>query len=540
MREVGDLVAAALAAAGVKRAYIVPGTANWLPNAIHRHPDLALYCVRHESSAGFMAEADARLTGVPAVVLAGRSPGATNAANGVEAARDSSTPMLVLLYDTDLQHASREGFQKLDLMGFYRPITKACFAARAEDSLPDLISYALRIAVGGRPGPVAVVIPTDLDGMASDWSPQAIGGLRPAPEPGAEQVADMAARLAQAKAPIIIAGGGALHCQEALVAVAEKFSAGVYASFRRQDVFPNDHPLYMGHLGMMSPAATMRAAREADLVLAVGTKLGEWTTQRFTLPSPGAELMRIDSDVVRVGAIHPSSVGIVSDVKLALAALLGTSTNTPQRDWADHHDTYLASTEIPPDRSQGGVDPAQVIKAMAAELPADTVMANCAGGYAGFLHTHWIYRSANSQVASTTGTMGYSIPAAIAAKLAMPNRCVVANTGDGGFLMNGHELEVAVRYKANVIIVVYNNHLLSGGGYLDPWDYSEITDVDFAAYARAFGAQGLTVRHTSELRGALRAAKASAVVTVIDVKTDRAIPSASLKPMVRPGDARPQ
>ena len=541
MKQVGDLVAEVLAAAGVKRAYIVPGTANWLPNAIHRHPDLSLYCVRHESSAGFMAEADARLTGVPAVVFAGRSPGAANAANGVEAARDSSTPMLVLLYDTDLRRASREGFQKLDLMGFYRPITKACFAARAEDSLPELVDYALRVAVSGRPGPVAVIIPTDLDGDASDWAAHTVGGLRPPAAPGAEQIADMAARLAQAKAPIIIAGGGALHCRDELVAVAEKFHAGVYAAFRRQDVFPNDHPLYLGHLGLASPAATIKAAREADLILAVGAKLDEWTTQSFTLPLPGTELMQIDTDPGRIGALHPSEIGVVADVKVALNALFNSTTNVPQRDWSDHHGVYLASAEIPPDRGQSGVDPAQVIRAMAAELPADTVMANCAGGYAGFLHTHWLYRSPNSQVASTTGTMGYSVPAAIAAKLAMPDRCVVANTGDGGFLMNGHEIEVAVRYNVNIIIVIYNNHLLSGGGYLDPWDYSEITDVDFAAYARAFGAHGITVRHASELADAFRTARASPVVTVIDVKTDRAIPTSSLQPLVRQADLpRPQ
>jgi len=238
-------------------------------------------------------------------------------------------------------------------------------------------------------------------------------------------------------------------------------------------------------------------------------------------------VMRIDPDAARVGELPAPAVGVVADVKVALDALLGTSTNVPQRDWSEHHATYLASARIPPDRGVAGVDPAQVIKAMIEELPDDTVMANCAGGYAGFVHTHWMFRHPHSQAASTTGTMGYSVPAAIAAKFAMPERCVVANTGDGGFLMNGHELEVAVRYKANIIIVVYNNHLLSGGGYLGPWDYSEIVDVDFAAYARAFGAQGITVRHASELAAAFRAARDAQAPTLIDVKTDRALPSAN-------------
>jgi acetolactate synthase-1/2/3 large subunit len=524
MNDMGDLVAQALAAAGVRRAYMVPGGFVWLQNAVNRHPDITLYCARHESSAAFMAEADARLTGVPAVLMAGRSPGATNASNGVEAARDSSTPMLVILDDVETQNVGRDAFQKLDLLGFYRPITKACLAVRREDSVPDLISYALRLATGGRPGPVLVTIPTDMAGQASDWSPHPVGGLKPAAEPAAKDIAEMAARLAQAKAPVVIAGGGALRCRDELIAVAEKFSAGVYAGFRRQDVFPNDHSLYMGHLGLMPSPATLHALRDADLVLVVGSRLSQMTTQFFTLPRLGTAVMQIDVDPSRVGGLHPVAVGIIADPKVALKALLETTSTVPQRDWTHHHKAYLASAEIPLDRGgKDGVDPAQVIAVMAKELPEDTIMANCAGGYAAFVHWHWIFRHPHTQVASTTGTMGYAVPAAVAAKLAMPDRCVVANTGDGGFLMNGHEIEVAVRYKANIIIVVYNNRLLSGGGYLDRWEYSDITDVDFAAYARAFGAQGITVRRSSELAEAFRAARNSNTVTVIDVKTDRAI-----------------
>jgi acetolactate synthase-1/2/3 large subunit len=523
MKDLGDLVADALAAAGVRRAYMVPGAFLWLQEAIDRHPGLSLFCVRHESSAAFMAEADARLTGVPAVVIAGRTPGAANAANGVAAARDSSTPMLVLLDDILVRDAGREAFQKLDLLGFYRPVTKAGFMARPEDSLPELISSALRLATGGRPGPVLVAIPTDMAGQASDWSPRTVGGLKPATPPPAGDITAMAERLGQARAPVIIAGGGAQHCREELIAVAERFSAGVYAGFRRQDVFPNDHPLYLGHLNLVTPQATLRALRETDLVLAVGTRLSQNTTQGFTLPRPGTEVMQIDIDPSRVGAARPVSVGVAAEAGAALSALLGTQVKAPERDWAEHHQTYLDSTGIPADRGVNGVDPAQVIAAMRRELPADTIMANCAGGYASFVHAHWVFRHPRTQVAPTTGTMGYAVPAAVAAKLAMPDRCVVANSGDGGFLMNGNEIEVALRYNVGIIVVIYNNHWLSGGGYLESSRHSDITDVDFAAYARAFGANGITVRKTTELDSAFRDARASATVTVIDVKTDRAV-----------------
>jgi len=530
LKDVGDLVAVALADAGVRRAYMVPGANLWLQKAVIRHPDLTLYCARHESSAAFMAEADARLSGVPAVMMAGRSPGATNATNGVEAAHDSSTPMIVLLDDVETPSTRREAFQKLDLLEFYRPITKACFLARAEDSLPELISHALRVATGGRPGPVLVAIPTDMAGAASDWSPHPVGGLKPAAKPAAESITAIAQRLAQAEAPVIIAGGGAAHCREELVAVAEKFSAGLYVGFRRQDVFPNDHPLYLGHLGIAPPPASLVALREADLVLVVGTRLGQNTTQYFTLPRAGTAVMQIDIDPSRIGTSHPVVVGIAADAGVALTALLDTSVKVPERDWAAHHQAYLASAEIPEDRGVDGVDPAQVIAAMARELPADTVMANCAGGYATFVHTHWVYRHPRTQIAPTTGTMGYSVPAAIAAKLADPERCVVANSGDGGFLMTGHEIEVAVRYKADIIIVIYNNRRLSAGGFHDTVEGMDITDVDFASYARAFGAQGITVRETSQLAEAFRAARDSSVVTVIDVKTDPAISTPDNRP----------
>ena len=535
MEDIGKSVVAALLHAGVERCYTVPCDLVWLLKAIEAEPRLTLISVRHESSAAYMAEADAKLTGLPAVVITGRSVGATNASNGVETARDGSIPMLILMNDVETANVHRESFQKMDLTAFYRPITKRCLAVGREDSLPDVVSDALRLATRGRPGPVMVTIPSDLAGEATAWRPRDVGGLRAAPEATPETVDRIAALLEGARRPVIIAGGGCRLARAELIATAEKFNCGVYVTFRRQDIFPNDHPLYLGHLAMATPPDTLAALREADLVLVLGSKLSQMTTQRFTLPLPSTAVVQVDIDPARVGVLHPATVGVVSDVAALLRVLLERPSHGSQRDWSEGHAAYLKSTEVPANRATTGVDPSQVIGAMREVLPEDAILTSEAGGYATFLHHHWVFKHPQTQAAPATGTMGYSVPAAVAAKIALPGRCVVALVGDGGFLMNGQEIESAVRYGAAVIVVIFNNRLLSGGGYLDTRKYTRISDVDFAAYARAFGAEGHTVRTQEELVPAFRAALASGQVTVIDVKTDPGIISPNGRPLMMAG-----
>jgi acetolactate synthase-1/2/3 large subunit len=524
MEDLGRMVAEALAAAGVRRCYTMPAEFVWLLNAIDEHPDLSLVGARHEGGAAFMAEADAKLTGVPTVLLAGRSPGATNASNGVASALDSSSPMLVLLSDTDVRHARRETFQQLDLLDFYRPITKACFATGPQDSLPELVAHALRVATRGRPGPVLVTVPQDLPRDVSPWRPRPLGGLPDAPHPSDADVDQIARQLDEAERPVIVAGGGAQHSREALLDVAERFSVGVYAAFRRQDVFPNDHPLYLGHLGMPAPRETLQALADADLVFAVGARLKQTTTQFFKLPKPGTRLMQVDIDPAQVGAYMPVVAGVVADAGATLRALASRVSRGAPRDWEAGHAAFLESTRPPPDAGgDGGLDPRQVVQAMTRVLPTDAIVTSDAGAFAGYVHQHWIFRHAASQAGPSTGTMGYAVPAAVAAKLAHPDRCVVATVGDGGFLMTGQEIETSLRYGAPIVVVIFNNrHLLAVAPGAD-LQYNRVIDVDFAAYARAFGALGATVRRPSELPEALRLAAGSSKTTVIDVKTDPAI-----------------
>jgi acetolactate synthase-1/2/3 large subunit len=379
-----------------------------------------------------------------------------------------------------------------------------------------------------------VSIPSDLDGPIDGWVPPALTGVRLAAVPTAE-IERVAALLRDAERPVIIAGGGAQHARTELVAVAERFSAGVYAGFRRQDVFPNDHPLYLGHLAMNTPPRTVDALREADGVVVFGSKLAQMTSQRFTVPRPGVRLAQVDIDPARIGMLMPVEVGVVCDARIALAAL-AAEPGAPARDWSRAHATFLESTVIPPDRSTGaGVDPSQIIRAMAEVLPEDTVITSEAGGHATFGHQHWLFRHPRTQAAPQNGTMGYAVPAAVAAKIALPDRVVVADVGDGGFLMTGQEIETSVRENAPIIVVVFNNSLLSAGfetaSMRENRPYNLISTVDFAAYARAMGAQGITVTSTEELVPAFEKAHHAGVTTVLDVRTDADIFSPRLEPL---------
>ncbi|WP_460946556.1 thiamine pyrophosphate-binding protein [Okibacterium endophyticum] len=531
----GDAIASSLVAGGVRRCYGVPGEFYWLLDAIERNPDLEFVSVRHEGGAAFMADAEGRLTGKPAVVVVGKGPGATNASNGVQTAFDASTPMLVIVNEPEMKNAKLDAFQQLDFDAFFAPFTKARYLGRPGDDLTAVIAQSLRIAQQGQPGPVVVTIPSDIDG---DFiGPIATSApSQPLAAPGARDIQRAADVLAQASRPVIIAGGGAQGARAELIAFAEALSVGVYAGFRRQDVFPNDHPLYLGHLAMNTPAETLASLRDADVVLVVGSKLAQMTTQRFTLPQPSAALIQIDIDPTRIGRFIPTEVGIVTDAASGLDAIRAAAPSVPARDWAGSHQVFLDSTRIVPDRSTGnGVDPSQIVSAMKQVLPEDTIITSEAGGHATFIHQHWIFPHPRSQAAPQNGTMGYAVPAAVAAQIVYPDRVVVADVGDGGFLMTGQEIETAVRMKAPVIVVVFNNNLLSAGFETESMregrPYNLISDVDFAAYARAFGARGITVTKTAELCDAFTEARNSDIPTIIDVKTDPDIFSPRLEPL---------
>ncbi|MDQ3863390.1 MAG: thiamine pyrophosphate-binding protein [Actinomycetota bacterium] len=537
----GYVATEVMARAGIRRLYTVPGESFLeILDAAEEHPDLSLVSTRHESGAAFMAEADGKLTGRPAVAMATRGVGASNLAIGVHTARQDSTPMLVLLGHVETDFLGREAFQEVDLGAFYAPITKWAATVHRADRLAEFVARGLRIATSGRPGPVMLALPADVLGEQVPDDPEVRVPLLPRPAPPPEDIRAVVERLAAARRPVVIAGGGAQSARGALISFAEAWGAGVYASFRRQDVFPNEHPNYLGHLTLGTPQETLRALQRADLVLVAGCRLSEVTTQSYSLPRRDQAVIQIDIDPNEVGASVPADIGLVSDAGAALAALAGQAPSTAlARDWTDHHRAYLGSSTIPPDRATEGIDPARVVGAMRETLPEDALLTNDAGNFSIFIHRYWRYNHPATQLASTNGAMGYGVPAAVAAKLAAPDRTVVACCGDGGFLMTGQEVETAVRYGTAITVVVFRNGLhgtiaMHQKRALGRTAGVEIGEVDLAGYARSLGAEGLTVRDPDELVPALKAAAASETVTLLDVVTDPDIisPSTTLSEIV--------
>ena len=366
----GFVATEVLARAGVKRLYTVPGESFLeILDAAERHPDLALISTRHESGASFMAEADAKLTGMPAVAMATRGVGASNLAIGVHTAMQDSSPMLVLLGQVETDFLGREAFQEVDLPAFYAPITKWSATVNRADRLAEFVARGLRIATSGRPGPVMLALPADVLGEEVAANPEASVQTSPVAGPDPEQVRAVVRRLGAARRPVVIAGGGAQgRSGGSGISFAETFGAGVYASFRRQDVFPNDHPNYLGHLTLGTPPETLKALEEADLVLVVGCRLSEVTTQSYSLPRGDQTVIQVDVDPDEVGATVPVEIGMVSDARSALAAFDAQAPPEPSwRDWTEAHGAYLDSSTIPPARTSEGIDPSQVVRGHAGD-----------------------------------------------------------------------------------------------------------------------------------------------------------------------------
>lgn len=527
MPSAGSAIIETLASAGVRRFYTVPGESFLeLIDAVERHSESRLISARHESGAGFMAEADGKLTGLPAVAMATRGVGAANLSISVHTAYQDSTPMVVILGQVESEHLHKEGFQEIDLTAFYTPITKWAITASRADRLPELVSRGLRIATSGRPGPVMIAIPADLlavelpNGRPDDSVPPMAS---PAPSP--EEIEQLVKRLSDCERPVMIAGGGAQGARSELVAVAEAYNLGVYAAFRRQDVFPNDHPLYLGHLGLGTPPETLEALKVADLALIVGCRMSEVTTQGYQLPLPGTEVVQVDLEPASVGAVVPLVQGIVADARQVLRPLADRKPQRPAGSWEEQHNIYLESSEVGESRSNEGVDPAQIVRAMSRVLPDDTILTNDAGNFSGFLHRYWCFRHARTQLGPTSGAMGYAIPAAVGAKLAQPDRTVVAVVGDGGFLMTGGEIEVAVRTGANILVVALRNGLYGTIAMHQAREFghirgNEIGAVDLAGYARSLGAEAFTVDSEEDLEPTLKQASNTEGVVVLDIATD--------------------
>lgn len=540
-RLAGHALVEALIAQGVDTAFGVPGESYLaVLDGFHEHRDrIRFVACRHEGGASFMAEAQGKLTGRPGVCFVTRGPGATNAAIGVHTAFQDSTPMVVFVGQVASDQRDREAFQELDYRQMFGPGTLglAKWAAEVQhaDRLPEYVARAFHTAMQGRPGPVVLALPEDM--LCAPTAAPVLPRVDPAlawPAPGA--LRELRQRLLAAERPLMIVGGSGWSAEsaEALQRFAENWQLPVGCGFRFQDTFDNRHPLYAGDVGIGIAPALAQRVRDADLVLAVGVRLGEMTTGGYTLlqaPRPRQALVHLHPGAEELGRVYAADLLLHGSLAAAGKAL-ETVAAPPALRWRAW--TEAAGADFARNREHVPVEPldmAAVVKTVERLAPADTLYTNGAGNFSGWLHRFLRYpglqHHGRTQLAPTSGAMGYGLPAAVAASLLQPQRTVVNVAGDGDFLMTGQELATAAAHGARrlVSIVVDNGcygtiRMHQEREFPGRVSGSALSNPDFVALARAYGWRAARIEHTAGFEPAFADALASGRPTLLHLVLD--------------------
>ncbi|HSV70202.1 MAG TPA: thiamine pyrophosphate-binding protein [Methylibium sp.] len=552
-RLAGHALVEALIEQGITTCFGVPGESYLaVLDGFHQHADkIRFVACRQEGGAAFMADAQGKLTGRPGMCFVTRGPGATNAAIGVHTAFQDSTPLLLFVGQVAGDQRDREAFQELDYRQVFGPgtlgLAKWVGECHSADRLPEYVARAFHTALQGRPGPVVVVLPEDM--LTQPTAAPVLPRVVPAqawPAPGA--LRELRTRLLAAQRPLVIAGGSGWDAEaaSALQRFAENWRLPVACGFRFQDGFDNGHPLYAGDVGLGVAPRLAQRIKDADLILALGVRLGEVTTGGYTLlaaPRPAQTLIHVHAGPEELGRVYAADLLLQSSMGCAAKALetLAAPLELPWADWSAAARADYEANQIP--HAVEPLDMAEVVKTMQRLAPADTVWCNGAGNFSTWLHRYLRYpglqKHGRSQLAPTSGAMGYGLPAAVAAALLCPERTVVNLTGDGDFLMTGQELATATAYGARKLI----NVLVDNGSYGTIRMHQErefpgrvvgtaLANPDFAALARAYGWQATRVERTAEFAPAFAAALAAGVPTMLhlvldeDVSTSRSTLSA--------------
>ncbi len=515
---------------GVERIFCVPGESYLdVLDALAEAPSIQLITARQEGGAAFMAEAHGKLTGAPGICFVTRGPGASNASIGVHTAFHDCTPMILFIGQVARPFLEREAFQEIDYRRMFGAISK--WVAQIDDParLPELLARAFALAVSGRPGPVVIALPEDMLADIVDV-PDAAPYRRVQGSPSAAQIDAVRALLQGARRPLVIVGGGDWSPDAARDARAfvQANDLPVLASFRAQDVIDNALPQYVGALGLGGELALRERVKQADVLLVLGDRLSELPMDDYTLlraPTPEQTLIHVFPDPDELGHVYQPALGIAAGMP-ECAAMLRAMAPLDSAAWAGWRAEARAAYERHslPTSSGADLDLPQVFAQLRADLPADAIITNGAGNYTAFVHRYWPFRRYRAQIAPVNGTMGYGVPAAVACKLAAPERTVVAFAGDGCFLMNGQELATAMQYDARILIIVMNNsHLGTIRSYQErrfPGRRvgTDLRNPDFAAYARAFGAHGEVVTRTAEFAPALARSLAASTSALIELR----------------------
>ena len=531
MRHGGQILVDQLALNGARCAFTVPGESFLAALDGLYDANIKTIICRQEGGASMMAEAWGKMTGQPGLCFVTRGPGLANAMAGLHIARQDSTPMILFLGLPAADTEDREAFQEIETKSVLSTFVKWTAVIRDIKRIPEYVSRAYHTAQSGRPGPVVLGLPEDmLSAMAdvADAKPAQV----PFVAPSGKAMADLSAALAGAERPLMIVGGPGWSTATArtMEAFADKLSLPIATAFRYQDYIDNRHRCYVGCAGIGIDAKLAAAIKTADLLLVVGARLGEMTTSAYTLldiPNPKQQFAHVHPSPDELGTVYRADIPIVSSAAAFADALRGLNVS-PKPGWAKQTAELRAAAVAAwkPIATPGDVQLEQVMRICSETLPEDAIVTNGAGNYAAFLHRYFEYKHYRSGLAPTSGSMGYGLPAAIAAKLASPGQTVVNFAGDGCFMMTCQELATAMMYDLPIVTVLVNNGMYGTIRMHQEREYptrvvgTQLRNPDFAAFARSFGAHGETVTRTEEFAPALARALASGVAAVIEVKTD--------------------
>lgn len=532
MRTGGQILVDQLKIQGVERLTCVPGESYLAALDAMYDADMDVLICRNEGGAAMMAEAYGKLTGRPGICFVTRGPGATNAAHGVHIAQHDSTPMILFVGQVERAFLGRGAFQELDYAAAFGGIAKWVVEISDPKRIPEIVARAFAVAQQGRPGPVVVSLPEDILTEMADLTDA------PRVEPALAQpsLSDLQAferRLDGAKKPLIILGGSG-WTPEGLTAIsdfAERLNVPVATEFRRTALFPATHPCYAGDLGFGQNPALSQRVKAADLLILLGARMAEVPSNGYTLieaPTPKQTLVHIHPDAAEIGRVYQPALGIVSTPDAFAKGLSRLRTPTVIA-WAGEAETAHAAWEkwtTTPAQIPGDFQYGEVMVWLRETLPPETIITNGAGNYAIWVHRYWRHVRPFTQVAPTSGSVGYSVPAGVMAKRQCPDAPVVTFAGDGCFLMNGNEFATAVQYDIPLIVIVIDNGMWGTIRMHQEREYphrpigTELKNPDFAAYAKAFGGHGETVRTTAEFAPAFERARASGKPAILHCLID--------------------
>lgn len=534
----GQAVVECIRRHGVRHVFNVPGESYLaVLDALYDAPGIKVITNRQEGGACYMAEAYAKATRKVGVCFVTRGPGATNASIGVHCAAQDSTPLVLFVGQVPRKNKGRESFQEVDYGRFFGDMAKWVVEIDQADKVPEMVNRAFHIAQSGRPGPVVVALPEDM--LVEEAEMLIVDPTTPAPaHPDPGQIRAMVQQLEAAERPVVLVGSGTQYtahredatAREALIRFAERFKAPVLTSWRRNDAFPNSHGHYGGNLAIgKSPAQEL--VRQADLLLVIGDRLSEITTDDYRLIAPGKRIIQVHAQPEMIGRHFPTELGVTADAGLALQAALecpAPAENPARMAYVrEAHQRYMDFSTSGKPRETPHTAYEQVMADLNEVLPEDAIFTVDAGNSSVWIQRFRRYETPDSFFGPIVGSMGYGLPSAIAAKVAHPDRVVIGTCGDGGILMNGQELATAVQYGIKIVQLVFNNSTYGTIRMHQEREFPErvvatdLVNPDFAAMARSFGAEGYTVKTDKDFRPALEAALSAEKPALIDIITDK-------------------